>query len=240
MKALILAAGLGNRLGDITKERPKAMAKVAGRELILRVFDFLDHASIGPKAVVTGYCAEKLSDFVSANARGTTLFHNPDFRRGSIMTLETAVPFLDDDTLIMNVDHIYPKRMLPVILKSAAGITAICDFDRTLGRDDMKVKLDRDMRLTRIMKTLTDFDCGYIGMTFVKRTHLDSYISAIGETRKIYGDDSPVEWVLGHMAANDRKINICDASGIGWLEVDTQDDLKAAETKLETDKDFLK
>lgn len=240
MKALILAAGLGNRLGHLTRERPKAMVKVSGRELILRVFDFLDHPAITSKAVVTGYLSEELKAFVERHAPEAQLFYNPHFEQGSIRTIETAIKYFDDDTLIMNVDHIYPKRMLPVILNGAAGITAICDFDRTLGADDMKVKLSANRNVARIMKTLTDFDCGYIGMTCVARTNIPAYVDAIKRTREIYGDNAPVEWVLGHMAANGADIGICDASGLCWLEVDTPDDLRAAETKLSTDKELLK
>lgn len=240
MKALILAAGLGERLGNLTADRPKALVQVAGRELMAHVLDFLNHPSITEKAVVTGYRAEKLSGFLAEKAPEVKIFHNPDFTQGSIRSLESAAPFLNDDFLLLNVDHIYPKRMLPIILNGRKGLTAVCDFDRKLGGDDMKVKLSNSSNLQRIMKTLTDYNCGYIGMTYCDAKSIDEYRNAIGQTRKIYGDKTPVEWVLGHLAANEKKVSICDASGIGWLEVDTQEDLKYADKKLEEDRNFLK
>jgi choline kinase len=240
MKALILAAGLGERLGELTKDRPKALVQAAGRELIAHALDFLNHPSVTDKAVVTGYCAEKLSAFLAEKAPEVKTFYNPDFRLGSIRSLESAISFLDDEFLLLNVDHIYPKRMLPVILKGRKGLTAVCDFDRKLFSDDMKVKLSKSGALLRIMKTLTDYNCGYIGMTYCDSQNLSAYRDAITQTRSIYGDKAPVEWVLGHLAANQKKISICDASGIGWLEVDTQEDLNFANKKLGEDRNFLK
>lgn len=232
MKALILAAGMGTRLDDLTANRPKALVTVNNKELLSHVFDFLDHPSVAKKAVVTGYCSELLTNFVKKHFPATEMFFNPNFSQGSIRTIETALSFLDDDFLLLNVDHIYPQKMLHVILNNCEGITAICDFDRKLVSDDMKVKLDSNKNLKKIMKTLTDYDGGYIGMTFCDKAHLKTYREAVKETRKVHGDNISVEYVLGHLANNGVKINICDVSGIGWFEVDTKEDLKVAENKL--------
>jgi len=240
MKALILAAGLGNRLGDLTRDLPKAMVQVANRELLLHVFNFLDNPEITGIGVVSGYLADDLTAFIKHHAPHVHIFHNPNFTDGSIRSLEAAIPFLDEDFLLLNVDHIYPKRMLPLILRQRKGITAICDFDRKLAADDMKVKKSENGALMRIMKTLTDYDCGYIGMTACDASHLSIYKEAIKETRDLYGDTAPVEWVLGHLAANGRRINICDVSGFGWCEVDTQEDLKNAEEKIARNQGMLK
>ncbi|MFH1874559.1 MAG: NTP transferase domain-containing protein [Pseudomonadota bacterium] len=239
MKALILAAGLGSRLGDLTNNKPKALTKVAGKELISYVLDFLDHEQITQKAVVTGYQADKLKAYIQTHSAETQILFNPNFKLGSIYTLETGLSFLDDDFLLINVDHIYPKRMLTSILNKAHGITAICDFDRTLVADDMKIKLANNS-LLNIKKTLTDYDGGYIGMTYCAATHIGIYKEAIQETKKIHGDLAPVEWVLQTLANKQHKISICDVSGFGWLEVDNNDDLQQAENTLKTNKDFLK
>lgn len=238
MQAVILAAGLGDRLGDLTNDTPKAMVKVDGRELIARVMDFTDHPSIDEKVVVTGYKSEKLENFLRTNYPETKIMHNPKYRKGNILTLKAALPALHDGFILMNVDHIYPKRMMPHILSKATGISAICDFDRTLVSDDMKVKL-QDGKLSHINKTLDDFDCGYIGMTFCEKQTLGKYLESFNAHLDDAGDSSCVENVLGWMAEKDIEINICDASGMPWLEVDTPDDLALAEEALRRNLDFL-
>ena len=64
MQAIILAAGLGNRLGNLTEDRPKALVPVCGKELILHVMDYLNHPEITDRTVVTGFEADKFQSFL--------------------------------------------------------------------------------------------------------------------------------------------------------------------------------
>lgn len=233
MKALILAAGLGTRLEPLTRDIPKALVEVDGVKLIDRVLNFIDHPEITEIGVVGGYCFDELA--IHLKGRKLKLFKNPDFKLGNIYTLITAFDFLDDDFLMLNVDHIYPKKLLDHVINNVRGITAMCDFDRNLAADDMKVKLDSGRTLIKISKTLSNFDGGYIGMTFCSREMLEKYKRGALETRDIYGKDSCVEFILGHLAANDIRINICDTSGFRWPEVDTKEDLELAEKVLRKD-----
>ncbi len=239
MQALIIAAGMGNRLGGLTSDKPKALVQASGRELILRALDFLDHPDITERIVVTGYEGEQLSAFLAKHSPDVRTIHNPRFREGSIITVETALPHVRGDMLLMNVDHIYPRRMLQHILQHAQGITAVCDFDRELVADDMKVKLDGKRRVVGIKKTLTEYDCGYIGMTLCSKDALDDYRGGVAAAHKEYGDSANAEAALAHLACNNMTIDICDASGMPWLEVDTPEDLERAETVLRHNPNFL-
>lgn len=238
--AIVLAAGLGDRLGEFTAERPKAMVPVSGRELILYVMDFLDHPAIASRTVITGYRGSRLAAFLKEYCPGVSTLYNPHFEAGSILSLVTAAPAMRGDILLMNVDHLYPRRMLPRLLETTKGITAICDFDRPLGPDDMKVHLRTGGTLAAIRKNLTTFDGGYIGMTTVHASLLPRYQQAIAEVMEDHGEGAPVEWVLGHLAHQDVDITIADVSGIPWLEVDTPDDLARAEETLHQHPDFLR
>lgn len=238
MQAVIIAAGLGNRLGDLTSDQPKALVPVAGRELILRTLDFADHPAIESRIVVTGYEGERLSRFIAERCPGVDTVHNPHYRDGSIRTIEAALKRVKGDFLLMNVDHIYPRRMLERILDRTSGITAMCDFDRTLGDDDMKVKLAGE-RLAGIRKTLDEYDGGYIGMTYCSASSLAQYAEGVKETRALEGDAANVEAALALLAGRKEEINICDVSGMGWLEVDTPEDLEHAERTIRQNPEFL-
>jgi len=242
MRAVILAAGTGSRLGEITKVRTKGMVPVMGQKLIDYLFDFLDFDSFDEVLVVGGFCYEDLRDHVLGRNLGKVrVLHNGEYMKGNIFTLAAALKeFGDDSFLITNVDHIYPSAMFSAMKMSFRGITAMCDFDRTLGPDDMKVKLRSDGKTVQeISKQLGTFDCGYIGMTYVDRLMEKYYRSAVAETINRIGEKAVVENVLQLIAGKDEKLPlICDLSGFGWYEVDDINDLRKAEAGLANDRNF--
>ncbi len=239
MQAVILAAGLGTRLGSHTANKPKAMAEVRGKTLISRVFDFIGDGSFSEITVVAGYMGQSLASHVSKISPSARVLHNSDFRKGNILSLAVALEKVSEGFLLMNADHIYPRRMFKKIIPSGDHITAICDFDRTLGADDMKVKLGKSGAVEKISKQLTDYDCGYIGMTYCPASKLTTYKDAFKRVLESNGDSSNVESILGHLADIGEEVRICDASGFGWLEVDTPEELLSAETKIANNPDLL-
>jgi choline kinase len=239
MKAVVIAAGFGSRLRPHTENHPKAMVRLEDRELILRVMDFLDGADFSERIVVTGYRSEVLTAFLKERRPDVVVLNNPDFHLGSVKTLEKALPRLDEDFLLLNTDHVYPRRMLRHIMKNRNGITAVCDYDRRLGDDDMKVKLDGRKRIKSISKTLKTFDGGYIGMTWCDRASLDAYKKATATTLERCGESANVEAILATLASEGVPIETCDTTGIGWLEIDDQNDLNRAAQVLRSNPDFL-
>lgn len=235
MRAVVLAAGTGSRLGEMTKVRTKGMVPVAGKRLIDHLFDFFDMDFFDEVIVVGGFCYQDLRDHIKTRGLAKVrVIENPDFLKGNIFTLLTALKqFSDDSFLITNVDHIYPRAMFEKMKLSMKGITAMTDFDRQLCDDDMKVKLTADRHVGRISKALADFDCGYIGMTYVDRSVEKLYRDAALRTVEKVGEKAVVENILQLLAEEGKNPPaICDLSGFGWFEVDTPEDHARAEAGL--------
>jgi L-glutamine-phosphate cytidylyltransferase len=241
VKVALLAAGLGSRLGTLTVELPKALVPVGDRTLLAHALAFAARLAPAEVVVVGGFgfplvAAEidrlRRADAATAALDSLTLLENREFRQGNLLSLETARPHLDDDFLLLNVDHIFRPSIAALVLPPPAGVTAFIDTDRILGDDDMKVKRDAQGRIARIAKTLTDFDAGYVGMTRVPATSLERYFSEMEAARASEGPAIHVERLLARLAEAGDPPLCREISGHGWLEVDTPTERDAAETAL--------
>lgn len=79
MQAIILAAGMGKRLGDLTKDNTKCMIKVNGTYLIDRLLSQLDSLNLERIILVIGYQGEKLRTHIEKQSRNTPIeyIYNP-------------------------------------------------------------------------------------------------------------------------------------------------------------------
>jgi len=217
------------------------MVPVKGKKLIDYLLEFFEKDFFDEIIVVGGFCYEDLRDHIGTlNYKNVRVIENKEYLKGNIFTLVTALnEFKDDSFLITNVDHIYPPVMFKKMKECMTGITGMCDFDRSLGADDMKVKLRDDNKIQSISKQLDVFDCGYIGMTYVDKKCENYYRISVEKTIEKNGEKSVVENVLQLMAEDGSNApKICDLSGFGWYEVDTEEDLLRAEKGLEKDSNF--
>ncbi len=241
MKAVILAAGTGNRLIHLTRELPKALVEVHGKPLINYAIDFAGKLDCRETLVVGGFYFEKLKKHLGGEKRPITLLENPDYLKGNIFTLLKALPGLDEDFLLMNVDHIYPHALARRINAAKADLTAVTafvDFDRPLCEDDMKVLTADPQTIARISKSLSEFDGGYIGMTYVPRAKLDIYKQVALRTAR-ENDGAVVEHILQALIREGEPVRIFSATGIRWLEVDNLQDLKNARRILKWVDNYL-
>jgi choline kinase len=240
VKVALLAAGLGSRLGTLTKELPKALIDVGDSPLLIHALRFATRLAPTQIVVVGGFgfplVLPVFEQFRAGPGPQTsipmTLVENRDFRQGNILSLQAARPHLDDDFVLLNVDHIFRPGIAPLVAAPTGDVTAFVDTDRDLGADDMKVKRDPEGRVEAIAKTLTRFDCGYVGMTKVPRAALGRYFAAVDAAIEDEGTTIHVERVLARLAQAGQPPLCRDISGHGWLEVDTPAERASAEAAL--------
>lgn len=238
LDVVLMAAGLGSRLGDLTRNLPKALIPVAGKPLLAYGLGFARLLSPRRIVVVGGFEFEQVArtlESLSAADVGDLpiqLVNNTNFRRGNILSFQAARPHLQGDFLLLNVDHIYRPSIAPLVARPADDVTGFIDTDRNLGADDMKVLRDERGHIREIAKTLAHFDCGYVGMTRVPGSARARYFAEVDAAIAEEGADIHVERVLARLAKGAAPPHCRDISGHGWLEVDTPDERAHAESSL--------
>lgn len=231
-----MAAGMGMRLGGKTT---KALIEIEGRPLCHYAFDFLRAAGADNLIVIGGFCFEELARSARSYDKDILILENNDYKKGNLYTLEKALPHINGSFLLCNSDHIYRKPIAKKVAVQLKDITAFCDFDRNLGDDDMKV-WHNDFKLAQISKKLTDWNGGYVGLTYCDKEKLDVY-KATAHRLLSKGEDNVVaEDVLRILSAENYAIHIGDISGHGWLEVDFPEELERARREIASGKsDFI-
>lgn len=102
MKAIILAAGRGSRMGLLTNERPKCLLEVGGRSLLDLQITSLRDAGISQIGIVTGFKREALA------SKGLVEFHNPDWARTNMFaSLTCAQAWLHTERCIVSYSDIF-------------------------------------------------------------------------------------------------------------------------------------
>jgi choline kinase len=237
MQVIILAAGLGSRLGDLTRETPKPLVEVASRALIDHSLTFARQAGATRRIVVGGYHYEVLEQAVRSLDPDALVVKNESFRRGNVLSMLAGRAHLADGEgfLVMNSDHIYPKAIAEIVgrtARQAREVTTFCDFDRALGPDDMKVELDAEGRIVTMSKQLRRWDAGYVGMTYVPGSRRLAYRAATHAVREALGDDVHVESLVNRLTEMGMAASYADVSGHGWYEVDEPAEREWAEARL--------
>ena len=231
MQAVLLAAGLGSRLGTLTQQIPKALITVGEQPLLAYAVSFARAAGARDITVVGGFGFDRVAAEVARLALPVRLVENGAFRDGNLVSLLAARAFVEaaDEFLLMNVDHIYRPAIAALAAAPAGEVTAFVDTDRTLGDDDMKVERDAAGRVRRIAKTLDRWDAGYVGMTKVPRAAAARYWSTVDAALAAEGRAIHVERVLARLADAGTPPACRDISGHGWLEVDLPEERDRAE-----------
>jgi CDP-L-myo-inositol myo-inositolphosphotransferase len=238
VNVVLLAAGLGSRLGALTRDLPKALIHVGGKPLLFHALSFAAHTQPTRIIVVGGFAFPLVKEALQMFRAGAgvrapiELVENTSFRDGNLVSLMTAKPLLGEGFLVMNVDHIYRPSIASVVKPPVDKVTAFIDTDRKLGADDMKVERRADGRISAISKTLAKFDCGYVGMTSVPDALRGRYFDEADRALADEGRAIHVERILARLAKTDLAPACRDVSGHGWLEVDTPDERTAAEAAL--------
>jgi choline kinase len=195
-------------------------------------------AAVASTRVVVGHAAEAIERDLADRPEDVALVPNPEFAEiNNWWSLLRALRGLPDDepVVVLNADLLADPQAIAAFVEAAAhgpheGLLAI-DLERRLTDESMKVSRDAGGTLDRIGKVGIDDPVGeYVGMLMARG---DTLRALRAELESFVGRDEHVnEWyeaAVGRSAASGVPWHIWPMPHSGWVEIDDDDDLDAAE-----------
>ncbi len=240
MKAVILAAGMGNRMQSLTANNPKTLIKVKGKTLLERILKALAEAGIREVVIVTGFKADKVRELAGPGERFGLVIkyvHNSDYSRtNNIFSLFLARSRLQGSAfLIVNSDLLFHPDILEKLLSdSREGVILAVDTLKSLGEEEMKVEIE-DGKISNISKEipLERAKGEYIGLARIDSSSSEEFFKALEEALEELGHGVFYEEAFRRYIERGGEVLYVSTEGKPWIEIDTPEDLRKAEEEIE-------
>ncbi len=256
MQALMLAAGMGKRLGKYTKNNTKCMLEVDGKTLIERATEALLDAGIKRFVMVVGYRGENVKKYILEECKNPRMkemefiFIDNDVydKTNNIYSLYMAKEELEkDDTILLESDLIYDPVLIKRLVDSKKpNLVSVAKYEQWM--DGTVIKIDDNNSIIEFIEksgfNYDEIDKYYKTVNVYKfskefskkefNPFLDAYIKA-------YGENEYYELVLKIIAHLSRsQLEALDVSDIDWYEIDDAQDLDIATCIFSKGKERLK
>jgi histidinol-phosphate/aromatic aminotransferase/cobyric acid decarboxylase-like protein/choline kinase len=255
MQAIILAAGMGRRLGDYTRDNTKCMVPVNGVRLIDRLLGQLFKQPLQRVILVVGYKGRELREYIESayptehRPFAIEFAENPVYdRTNNIYSLAIVKDKLqEDDTLLIESDLIFGERMIPMIVENPyPNLALVAKYETWM--DGTMVRLDDDLNIVNfISKDAFDYqevDVYYKTVNIYKLSKQFSsqkYVPFLDAYTKAVGYNEYYENVLRIISLlNNHDMKALPVGDEKWYEIDDKQDLDIAEALFADEKDVLR
>ena len=249
MQAIILAAGMGKRLGEYTRNNTKCMVPVNGTPLIDRMLNQLSRLNLNRVVIVVGYEGKKLMEYVGEERNGLRIeyIENSVYdRTNNIYSLALAKEKMqEDDTLLLESDLIFEDSMLSLLLDNPfPNLALVAKYETWM--DGTMVCIDKDCNIVNFV-TKAAFNYHHIDQyyktvniyKFSRTFSRDKYIPFLEAYTKAVGKNEYYENVLRIITfLNSEELKALPVGHRKWYEIDDKQDLDIAEA-LFSDTDAL-
>lgn len=249
MQAVILAAGMGRRLKELTQDNTKCMVKINGVTLIERMLRQIDRHNLSKIVIVVGYEGQKLIDYISSlKSINTPIVYvdNPIYdKTNNIYSLSLAQDYLcEEDTLLFESDLIFEDCVIDALLDDPRPSLALVDKYESW-MDGTCVKLDEQDNITAFIPgknfKYSEKDEYYKTVNiykFSKNFSKNSYVPFLNAYIKALGENEYYEQVLRVITMLDNpEIKAKRLTGQLWYETDDIQDLDIASSMFNPDDD---
>jgi choline kinase len=233
MLAVVLAAGKGSRIEDVTEGRPKSLLPLGDTTLLGQSLRHLWDQGVDDLVLVTGYQREAIIDYVRNEWPGTVEFvFNPHFESTNVLySFWLALPYVNEDFVFLHADTVFSAEVLSRVLahRGSAEIVFAVD-DHPCEEEEMKVQV-ADGLVTLVTKQMPSESANgeFLGLARVSGTQIASlrrHAEALFEAGTF---NAFFELAVQRMIDDEQlAVEVADVTGLPWREVDFPEDYQAA------------
>jgi len=230
--AVILVAGRAQRLAPLTDRTHKALLPVGDRPILAWMLDALHAAGVRRSVLVVGHCADQVAAEAARAPRDMAieLVHNPEYAKGSVLSLYAARAALAGPSLVMDADVVFPREFLFRLLASREPNAFLIDeaFEDT--GEEVKIYVRRGRVIALGKKVVPPaWDLVGEGIGFLKcgpaagrrLIRLLEHVIAASDGHAEYEDAL-------HLLVGEARVAALRVGGLPWTEVDFAADLDRA------------
>ena len=252
MQAIILAAGMGRRLGEYTKNNTKCMVPVNGVRLIDRLLEQLSRTDLQRVVIVVGYKGKELMDYIGSRYDGRLKIEfaeNPVYdKTNNIYSLALVKEQLqEDDTLLIESDLILSDRLIPMLVDCEdPNVALVARYESWM--DGTMVEIDQDRNIVNFIpkEAFNYANAGSYYKTvniykFSREFSRQKYVPFLEAYTKSVGNNEYYENVLRIISfLNNHDLKAQDIGKEQRYEIDDKQDLDIAEALFVDEKDVLR
>jgi choline kinase len=236
VKAIILAAGVARRLAPLTDRTHKCLMPVGERSLLARMLTALESVGVREAVLVVGHCADQVQEAAEQTVAGRmpiTCVMNPEYAKGSALSLYTARAHLGEPTLVMDADVLFPREFLRRLVATTAPSAFL--IDRGFQDTGEEVKFyTRGDRIIALGKKVVPESWEVVGegVGFFKCGAEAGPMLVPLLERVIEGNELNEYEDALHLLVQQQHVGWVEVTGLPWTEIDFAEDLRRARDEV--------
>jgi choline kinase len=238
MKMVLLLAGIGKRLGEITKHKNKSLIKLLDKPLLGHLLDRLVAGNQKEILIIIGHKGKGIVDFIDSNYKGVfdlKIVENKRYKEANNMySVWCAKEFIKGKEFILcNGDIILNKFILEEFVKSNGKSEIMLDIKNRLSEIDSPGTIIKNDRIFDLGRHISKDDNGGYAIGLYK-FNSDLSIAYFNEIEKMLQDNKYNAGFHDPLTSLFHNYEVFPAStnGLSWTDIDTKEDITRAENVL--------
>ena len=233
MKAVILAAGMGSRIANITEQSPKSLLSLNNSTILGHTLDCLKKNNIKDLHIVTGYKDSLIKNYVNKNWNGNLSFnHNSIYNKSNVLySFFLSIPYINNDEIIfIHADTIFTDNILRDLIKFRQNKDIVLPVDfKQCDEEEMKV-ITKNKNITKISKniSLDEAEGEFLGLAYFSNSIVKKIEKMCHHMFKKNDYSFFVEAAIQKLIDDGLRVDYLDIKKERWIEIDTPEDYEKA------------